>query len=147
MVSNVTKKSEKIKNLEHQLKRALADYSNLQKRIEADKEQIIQFSKFIILSKFLDVLDNFERLEKEIDIEKKDLKQGLNLTITEFKKVFKEEGVEEIETVGDFNPSIHEAVDVVKGELDNKIVEVVQKGYCIEGKVIRPAKVKVSKRV
>ena len=147
MVPNVTKKSEKIKNLEHQLKRALADYSNLQKRIEADKEQIIQFSKFIILSKFLDVLDNFERLEKEIDIEKKDLKQGLNLTITEFKKVFKEEGVEEIETVGDFNPSIHEAVDVVKGELDNKIVEVVQKGYCIEGKVIRPAKVKVSKRV
>jgi molecular chaperone GrpE len=146
MAKKVDKSTERIRELEHQLKRALADYDNLQKRIEADKDQIINFSKIIILSKFLAVLGTFEKIEKECKEANPGLREGLELTLEQFKKVLASEGVEEIKTNGEFDPRFHEAVDIVKGEVDNKIVGVVEKGYKIGEKVIRPAKVRVSKK-
>jgi len=146
MAKKVDKSTERIRELEHQLKRALADYDNLQKRIETDKDQIRNFSKIIILSKFLAVLDTFEKIEKECKEANSGLREGIELTLDQFKKVLVSEGVEEIKTDGEFDPRFHEAVDIVKGEADNKIVGVVEKGYKIGEKVIRPAKVRVSKK-
>ena len=146
MAKKVDKNTERIRELEHQLKRSLADYDNFQKRIEADKDQIINFSKIIILTKFLALLDTFEKVEKECKEANPGLREGIELTLDQFKKVLTSEGVEEIETGGDFDPRFHEAVDIVKGEADNKVVEVVEKGYKIGEKVIRPAKVRVSKK-
>lgn len=146
MAKRTDTSTERIRELEHQLKRALADYDNLQKRIEADKDQIINFSKIIILSKFLAVLDTFEKIEKECKEANPGLREGIDLTLDQFKKVLESEGVEEIKTDGEFDPRFHEAVDIVAGEVDNKIVEVVGKGYSLGEKIIRPAKVRVSKK-
>jgi len=146
MAKKADKSTERIRELEHQLKRALADYDNLQKRIEADKDQIINFSKIIILTKFLAVLDTFEKAEKECKEAKPGLREGIELTLEQFKKVLESEGVEEIETDGEFDPRFHEAVDIVKGETNNKIVEVTEKGYRLGERIIRPAKVRVSKK-
>jgi molecular chaperone GrpE len=74
------------------------------------------------------------------------IKQGLLLSTNQFNKILQEVGVEEIEAKGNFNPQVHEAVEVVGGRQDNKIVEVVEKGYRLGSKILRPAKVKVEKK-
>jgi len=147
MAKKLERQTEKVQDLEKRLKRALADYANLQKRVEAERERIIKFSEAALLTKFLSVLDTLESAEETAKQEGSvAVGQGLALTIDQFRKILKEEGVEEIKTNGHFDPQAHEAVDIVKGKVDNKIVEVIEKGFRIEDKILRPAKVKVAKK-
>jgi molecular chaperone GrpE len=137
-----TKQKSTIKNtsneqLEFQLKRTLADYQNLKKRIDSDKSNFIKFASASILSKLLSVLDDLERAEAHL----KD--QGLNLALDQFRSVLKTEGVEEINILNQvFDPQRADCVELIKGE-KNKIINIIQKGYSLNGKVLRPAKVKV----
>ena len=135
------------KELEEQLKRALADYANLQRRVEEEKSQIADHLKSVILIKILPVLDNleaaFKTIEKEISAASR---QGLELSIKEFKKILTEEGVEEIDASGEFDPRLHEPVEVVVGDRDGKVLQILEKGYKIGEKILRPAKVKVEKK-
>lgn len=134
-----TKNSEKILELESQLKRALADYSNLQKRSEEEKKIFVKFANIVLINKFLDVLDNLEEAQKTLH------SQGLDLVVKKFKDALASEGVKEIAAVGtDFNPNHHEGIAMVAGKKEGEIAEVLQKGYEIDGKVIRPARVKVT---
>lgn len=127
----------KIKTLENDWKRALADYKNLEKRIMEEREKFLVFTKIQIIESFLPFFDNLEKIEENIKDE------GLNLTIKELKKVLKSLGVEEVETNGkEFDPMCMEAVEMQKGE-KNKVLKTYQKGYLINGKLIRPAKVVV----
>ncbi|HEX7456193.1 MAG TPA: nucleotide exchange factor GrpE [Candidatus Nanoarchaeia archaeon] len=147
MARRVRKEADKIQDLEHQLKRALADYANLQRRVEEDKNQIINFAKSILITKFLQALDTLEAAANLADRQDSGTnKQGLELAVNQFQKVLREEGVEEIKTDGRFDPFIHEAVEVTVGKTDNKITQVLHKGYKIGNKVLRPAKVKVEKK-
>ncbi|PJC28010.1 nucleotide exchange factor GrpE [Candidatus Shapirobacteria bacterium CG_4_9_14_0_2_um_filter_39_11] len=131
------KKTDKITDLENKWKRALADYANLEKRIEKEKEDFVKFANAQLLDKILNVLDDLESAEKHL----KD--KGLTLAGNRFREIFKEEGVEEIEVLGrNFDPELMDAVETVDGP-KNKVVEVVLKGYKLYGKVLRPAKVKV----
>jgi molecular chaperone GrpE len=132
--------SSKIEQLENNLKRALADYANLQRRVEEEKKLVTRFSNAVLLSKFLEVLDGLEEVKKEYPSE------GLELVIKKFKDILKSEGLEEIETEGEFNPEVHEGLGLTKGEKDGFVGEVLQKGYKLEGKVLRPARVKVTKK-
>ena len=139
--------SRKIQELENQLKRALADYSNLQKRVEQEKEQIETFAKSVVVTKTLHILDVLEAVNKagqNIDLD--NLKKGVEIATREFQNTLESLGVEEIDAKGDFDPRKHEAVEVVRGATENKIVEVVEKGYKIGEKILRSAKVKVSKK-
>jgi len=139
--------SRKIQELENQLKRALADYSNLQRRVEQEKEQIETFAKAAVVTKTLHVLDILEAIGKagkNTDLE--NLKKGIEIAIKEFQNTLASIGVEEIDAKGDFDPGKHEAIEVVQGAAENKIVEVVEKGYKIGEKILRSAKVKVSKK-
>src|SRR3990167_619882 len=139
--------SRKIQELENQLKRSLADYSNLQRRAEQEKEQIETFAKSAVVTKTLHVLDILEaigRAGKHTDLE--NLKKGIEIAVREFQNTLASIGVEEINAKGDFDPRKHEAVEAVLGTTENKIVEVVEKGYKIGEKILRPAKVKVSKK-
>ena len=140
----MVKKSSKDKELEdikNQLKRALADYSNLQKRVEEEKKGLIKFANASLLIKFVGVLDSFEEADKELQDE------GLSLAIKKFRDTLSSSGIQEIEVGGkNFDPLYHEAVEVVNGANDNKVVEVLEKGYTLNDKVLRPAKVKVSKK-
>src|SRR3989344_7168044 len=139
--------SRKIQDLENQLKRALADYSNLQKRVEQEKEQIETFAKSVVVTKTLHILDVLEAVNKagqNIDFD--NLKEGVEIATREFQNTLASIGVEEIDAKGDFDPRKHEAVEAVLGTTENKIVEVVEKGYKIGEKILRPTKVKVSKK-
>jgi molecular chaperone GrpE len=147
MGRSAKKKTDKTQELENQLKRALADYANLQKRVAEEREQLADYFKSILAFKFLPVLDNLEAALKSVS---KDgsaaTKQGLDLAVKEFKKVLEGEGVEEIKTNSEFDPATHEAIEVIPGKEDNKIVEVVEKGYKMGDKILRAVKVKVEKR-
>lgn len=137
---NVKKKSvkaEKLDDLELKWKRALADYANLEKRINKEKEVFVRFCNARLLENLLSVLDDFERAEKHL----KD--QGLSLAVNKFKEVLQKENLEEIKVEGEeFNPELMEATEIVVGP-KNRVVEVVNKGYLLNNRVLRVAKVKV----
>ncbi len=138
--TKITKKElEKVKN---QLMRALADYDNLRKRIEREREGFEKIASIKFAVKMLTVFDMIEEAQRHL----KD--SGIALTLEEFKKILEEEGIEKIKMgLGDkFDEEICEAVEVVKNGKDGKIVEVVLTGWKFsDGPVIRPIKVKVSK--
>ena len=123
--------------LEFQLKRILADYQNLQKRIDLDKADFVKFASASLIDKLLSVLDDLERAEAHL----KD--QGLSLALDQFRSVLKIEGVEELNLLNKiYDPQLAECSELVKGE-KNQIINIIQKGYSLNGKVLRPAKVKV----
>lgn len=129
----------KIEELEEKWKRALADYHNLEKRLEKKKEELVKFSNASLIDKLLSVLDS---LEKAVDhLEDK----GLKLVLEQFKAVLSSEGLTEIKAQGEkFDPEKMDAVEMVKGEKD-RVFEAILKGYRLNNKVLRPAKVKVGK--
>lgn len=135
--TKVQKLEEQIKDLENKWKRVLADYDNLVKRIERERKEIIEFVNAGLILRILEVLPDLERAEKQIK------NQGLTMVTAHLKKVLKEEGVEEIKVLGNnFNAQEMECVERVKGK-ENQIIEVVNKGYLMHGRVIKPAQVKV----
>jgi len=141
MTKIVTKKQlqEQIKNLNNKWKRALADYANLEKRVQQEKESFIKFSNAGLVDKLLAVLDDLERAEKHLK------NKGLTMAVNQFRLVLKTEGVEEITALGNrFDPNSMDCVEMVKGK-KNMISEVVLKGYLLNNRVLRPAKVKVGK--
>lgn len=136
--------AKRIQELEEALKRALADYSNFQKRVEAEKEKIVNFGKIEVLRKFLGLLDTLEAIEKH------EKSQEIKLALAQFRKILEEEKIEEIDNSGHFDPDMHEAVEVVETDKKNSPtgegVQVLQKGYRFGNSLLRPAKVKVFKK-
>jgi len=133
-------KKQQVTDLEDQLKRALADYRNLERRVDEERKLLSQLSSIILIEKLLPILDNLESAQKHLN------DQGLEMVIKQFKDILTQEGVEEILAEGaDFDPKLHEAIEVIEGRNDGKIVKVVAKGYKINDKVIRPAKVAVER--
>jgi molecular chaperone GrpE len=125
------------------LARALADYDNLNKRVERERQDLGKIASVGVIIKLLPVLDNLESAEEHL----KD--QGLAISIAEFKRVLSEEGLTEIKPkVGDkFDENIMEVIEVVAGASDNIVAETVLVGWKYnEGLVVRHAKVKVSKK-
>lgn len=142
-----SKKTQKNRDTQVQLKRALADYANLQRRIEQDKLQIADHLKSMFIVKLLPVLNNLEVSLKVLAKEASaGARQGLEISINQFKKILQDWGVEEIKTEGEFDPQLHEAIEVVEGKEENKITQVLEKGYRLGDKILRPARVKVEKR-
>lgn len=134
-----TKKENENKNkeLDEKYLRALADYQNLEKRVDREKENFVKFANAVLILKMIPVLDNLERANEHL----KD--QGIELVIKQFKDALSSEGVKEIEAKGSqFDPQLHEAIEKVSGD-EGKVMEVLEKGYLMGEKVIRPAKVKI----
>ena len=128
---------EKIADLENKWKRSLADYENLRKRLEKEREDFVKFSSARLLDKLLPVLDSLESCRGCLE------GKGLELLLRQFKEILKSEGVEEIEAMGKvFDPLKMDAVEMGPGE-KNKVIDVIMKGYELNGRVLRPAKVKV----
>lgn len=130
---------QQIDTLTNDWKRALADYQNLVKRVEADKREIVKFANLNLISKLLPTLDVLELAATH----SKD--SGVVMAVKQFQDVLADEGLQIIEPkTGDvFDHNIHDCLETLKGDLDNAIAEVVYKGYKIEDVVLRPAKVKV----
>ena len=131
---------EKGQDLKDQLVRALADYDNLRKRVEVEKEVWTKVIGARVIAKFLPILDNLESAQ----IHLKD--QGLAISISEFKKALNEEGLEEIKPeIGSiFDEKIMEVIEVVEGEYKNTIAELILSGWkYVDDTIVRHAKVKV----
>lgn len=129
--------NQELENLENQLKRALADYQNLERRITEEKSAWIRTANKVLILKLLGVLDNLFLAQKHIQDD------GLNLSIQKFLDVLREEGVERIETSGrDFDPHMMECVSVQAGE-EGKVLEEVRIGFTINSEPLRPAQVVV----
>lgn len=129
--------------------RARADFLNYKKDEMERIAGIIKYAGEEMIVKILPILDNFEKAEKEIPAEKKDeyLKGFLQIK-TQLQDFLKAQQVEAIGSLGrKFDPNFHEVVEEVarEGKESGIIVEELQKGYSLNGKVIRPAKVKVNK--
>lgn len=128
-----------IDNLNNKWRRALADYQNLEKRIVQERRELVKFSNASLIDKLLEVLDNLERSFKHL----KD--KGLALAINQFESILTAEGVQKIQAKGKkFDPLLMDCFEVVDGAKDI-IIEVVQNGYLLNKKVLRPAKVKVGR--
>jgi len=141
------KKGTELEVVKSMLARALADYDNLSKRVDRERQDLAKIASVGIVVRLLPVLDNLESAQVHL----KD--QGLAISIVEFKKVLNEEGLSEIKPgIGEkFDENTMEAIEVVKDVSNNnmseaEIVEVVLPGWKFEdGTVVRHAKVKVSK--
>ena len=132
MVSRVTE-------LEAKWKRAVADYRNLERRVNDQQQALVKFANAMLIEKLLAIGDDLERANDHL----KDT--GLKLIIERFKNILKSEGVDMIETQDkEFDPQVMECVDMIAGA-KNQVVKVTLPGYTLNGKVLRPAKVLVGK--
>ncbi len=120
--------------------RAQADFANLRRRDEEAKVDFLKFAKLTLLEELIPVLDSFNIALSQGH---KDFEPLYN----QFISVLKSNGLEELSPQGEtFSPHEHEAIGTIETEHekeDHKILEVLQKGYTLNGRVIRPAKVKV----
>ncbi len=122
--------------------RALADYQNLEKRVDGDRENIGKAVQVQLLMKLLPFVDNLDKAEVFV----KDI--GLKLAKDHLLKIFQEVGLEELDVINkEFDPYTAEVIDLVPGERDNIVVEVLRKGYRLGDRILRVAQVKVSKKV
>jgi len=138
----------KVADLDNQLKRAVADYRNLEQRISQGRSELTNFVGVELVKRLLPVLDHLEQALAGISEQERQSGwvKGVELAVKEFNQVLAQEGLDEIAADGVFNPSLHEAVDTREGEHD-RILEVVRKGYNLNGKVLRPAQVVVGRSV
>ncbi len=133
---------DKTTDLNNKYLRSLADYQNLEKQTQSWKEEFVKFANQDLIAQLLEILDNLEKAQEHIQ------DTGLQLIIDKLKIILKNKGLEEIKAEGEeFDPNLFEALEVIPGEEDNKVLGIIQKGYRLNGRVIRPAKVKVSKKV
>ena len=145
------------KELIDTLKRVQADYENYRKRVERDNKEYRQYATQALIIKLLPVLDNFELTlsnklslpNKDSDKENRDaFVKGIELAYAEFQTILEQEGLRKINATGQhFDPALHEALLTEEHEGDKDIVlEEFQNGYMLHNKVMRPAKVKISKQ-
>ena len=131
--------------------RAQADYKNLQKEISEQRGEWARMSEQTILEEFIPVYNNlklaFSHEPKELSEEHKKWSDGIGYIVKQFEKVLQDHSIEEIRTVGElFNPDMHEAVEERESDEDGgRIIKEVDGGYTMRGKVIKVAKVIVSK--
>ncbi len=147
---HLAQEARRAKELYEKCLRIQADYDNARKRLEREREEFIRFAQFRIIQDFLAILDDFERAHSSArssrDIEK--LIEGLEMIGKDLYNLLRKYGVEEIEAEGKaFNPDLHEALlqEERKDVPENTVIAVLQKGYKLHDKVLRPARVKVSR--
>ncbi len=132
--------------------RIRAEFDNYRKRVNRERESITLFAVEELVTDFLGVLDNLERaLSAAGCVEDFDsLHKGVEITLKDARKVLEKWGVSEVPALGEeFDPEKHEAFTIVDSdaeEEDEKVVEVLRKGYYLKEKLIRPSLVKVARR-
>jgi len=132
------------------LKRVQAEMENYKKRMLKEQAQILEYAAQTVILELLPVIDNLERALETAKAEGEagKLREGVELIYTQLTGILKKECVEVINPVGEqFDPLKHEAVMQVEadGHEENAVVEVLQKGYDLKGRLLRPAMVKVAK--
>ena len=133
--------------------RAHADFENSKKRLEKDKMNAVSYANESFAKDILAVMDSFENAlasmkgnEDSSEVLEK-MKEGVNLTYEQLKKILEKNHIKEVETEGEFDPEVHQAIMQVESDAHQTgdIVQVMQKGYMIKDRVLRPAMVSTCK--
>ncbi|HFU77817.1 MAG TPA: nucleotide exchange factor GrpE [Epsilonproteobacteria bacterium] len=135
--------------------RAHADFENAKRRLEKDKMNAVSYANESFAKDILAVIDSFENALASIegaDEENssevlKQMKEGVNLTYEQLKKILEKNHIKEVECSGEFDPEVHQAIMQVDSDEHEAgdVVQVMQKGYTIKDRVLRPAMVSTCK--
>ncbi len=144
--------ADKAKECQDKMLRLQADYDNTRKRLDKEKQDFVKFANEGIILELLNILDDLERTVEVAQSKHQDLPvflKGVEMILSHLYEVLKEYGVKPIEAEGKiFDPNYHEALMQAedKDVPEHTILEELQKGYLLNDRVIRTAKVKVSKK-
>ena len=130
--------------------RQVAEFDNFRRRNAKERVELIQTAGKDVITDLLDVLDDSERAQKQMEStdDVTQIKQGVQLVFSKLRNTLSAKGLKPMESVGkEFNPDLHEAITEIPAgdEMKGKIVDEVQKGYLMNDKIIRFAKVVVGK--
>jgi len=137
---------ERLAALEDQLKRVAADFDNFRKRAAREREELVVRANERLVKELLPILDDLERaLEAAAEHEEAALEEGVRLVFRSLAQTLERQGLEQISTEGKFDPHVHEALLSQPSERDEgDVIDVVQKGYRLGDRVLRPARVVVA---
>ena len=128
-----------------------AEVENMRKRFKREKENLLKFGNERILSSLLSVVDNFDltvnALKNDNDDKVQNIVKGIDMIRTQFLDVLKSNGLTYVESVGKvFDPNFHEAVAQApaEGKMDQEIITEYQRGYILNGRLLRASKVVVA---
>ena len=144
---NLKEAQAQIDELEDRLLRLTAEYDNFRKRSQREKEEARRFANQHLLEKQLPILDNFEMALTAAKDADPAIRDGVQMIYDQFLSVLKDAGVEEIDAVGEtFDPNLHEAIsqqETTEVE-EGAVVQQVQRGYKLNDRLVRPARVVVA---
>lgn len=145
--TEVDELNKKLEEAEGKYKRALADYQNLEKRVAEGRSELAAWASAAVVQKILPVMDHFDKalVGASEDDQKSGWYKGVKMSVGQLQQIMRDEGLEQIETDGQFDPTLHEAVDTRDGK-DGQILETVEKGWKLNGKIVKPARVVVGKK-
>ena len=126
-------------------RRVQADFDNYRRRTQKDNEEFRAFATAGLINELLTIVDDFDRALSVAD-GSEDFINGVKGIRSNLMKLLESKGVKEIDASGKFDPNFHEALCAVEADEAGMVAEVFQKGYLLNGKVLRFAKVKVTKK-
>ena len=144
-------KVQEAERLQERLLRLQAEFDNYKKRMAREKTEFLKFATESLLLEFLPVLDNLERAvasARAESVNREAVADGIEMIVRLFRSTLDKAGVKPMEAAGQpFDPGLHQAIAQVETAdgPENLVVEEVQKGYLLEGRVLRAAMVKVSR--
>jgi len=135
--------------------RAHADFENSKRRLEKDKMNAVSYANESFAKDILAVIDSFENALASIEGADEEnssevlenMKEGVNLTYEQLKKILEKNSIKEVDCSGEFDPEVHQAIMQVDSD-EHKVgdvVQVMQKGYTIKDRILRPAMVSTCK--
>ena len=135
--------------------RAHADFENSKRRLEKDKMNAVSYANESFAKDILAVIDSFENALASIEGADEEnssevlanMKEGVNLTYEQLKKILEKNHIKEVCCEGEFDPEVHQAIMQVESDEHNEgdVVQVMQKGYTIKDRILRPAMVSTCK--
>lgn len=156
--SNGGRNEEEIEELQKQVGelkdkylRLVADFDNFRKRTARERLELIQTASKDVITDLLTVLDDSERAEKQLQSSEDvaSIREGVTLVFNKLRNSLLGKGLKAMQSVGsDFNPELHEAITEIPApndEMKGKVIDEVQRGYYLNDKIIRHAKVVVGK--
>jgi molecular chaperone GrpE len=130
------------------LLRLKAEFDNYRKRVEREKEEFFSIAKGRVIQALLPVLDDLDRFQIHSRDMDGRMAAGFELVLQKMKSVLSGEGLEVLEAVGKpFDPRVHEALGLVDTdpESDGRVVEELERGYALQGRLLRPSRVRVGR--
>jgi len=131
--------------------RKVAEFDNLKRRSARERMELVQTAGKEVITDLLDILDDCDRAQKQLETsdDVSAIKEGVMLVFNKLRSILQAKGLKPMETLHqEFNPDLHDAITeipVAKKELKGKVVNEVMKGYYLNDKIIRHAKVVVGK--